>query len=95
MRVDPFDLVAFLSLAVLVLVFGLAPASAVMRLWIRMRHQVVLIWTVPCLRRGADLLGLRALSTGLHQVAGFVPFLVACWVLHFFWREARHAGRPL
>ena len=93
MTADPFDIAAFVSLAILVLLIGLTPASAIMPLWIRMRHQVVLIWMVPCLRRGCDVLGLRRAAVGLHQASAVVSALVACWVVYFMLREARRARR--
>ena len=93
MAVDPFDVAGFASLAVLAAVFGLLPGRTVMTLWIRMRQQVALLWTVACLHRGAEAVGLKIMATAVHQASAVVATLVACSALHFLARGVSHGRR--
>ena len=86
---DPSDLVAFVSLAVLTIVFGLFPAERVMSMWIRKRREVALIWAIACLHRGAELAHVAPIAVGVHLASAVVAMLAAWTTVRCLIRE-RH-----
>ena len=74
---DPSDLVAFLSLGTLAIVFGLLPASRVAGMWGRKRAEVVLIWAIASLHRGAEFAHLVSIAGMLHLASAVVAALSA------------------
>ena len=89
---DPSDLVAFVSLAVLAIIFGLLPAETVMPMYIRKRREIALIWAVACLHRGAEFLHLQGLAFMVHVGSAVVALLAAGAAISQLNRDRRRAG---
>ena len=88
----PSDVVAFVSLATLAIVFGALAPERIASIWSRKRYEVVLIWAVAGLHRCAELLHLGTLGLLLHLASAVVAALAAFTAVRSLVRRSRRGG---